>query len=117
MTKKGKDQYEDFYERAYTDIDIDKIYEEGGSLNISNFMQSSKKHIKDKGYFKVLKYNVKKRKWTVGGLLWDRYFKDEKITQNVVNRIIVKTGERFTFRGKVYKGGAYVPKTYFTKKG
>lgn len=112
MTKKGKDTYEDFYERAFTTVDIDKIYEEGGSVNISNFMKTAKENIKDKGYFKVLKYKVKGRKWTVGGLMWDRYFRDENITQNKIDRIIVRTGHRFEFRGKTYKGGMFVPKAY-----
>ena len=120
MTKKGKDQYEDFYERAFLTVDIDKIYEEGGAISIQNFFNASKNNIKDKEYYKALKYKVSKAKkykdWTLGGMLWDRYFKDERLTQNKINRIIVKKGESFIFKGTTYKGGMFVPKDYIIKR-
>jgi len=118
MPKKNvEDQYEDFYERAFSDVDIDKIYEEGGAINISNFMSAAKDNIKDAGYFRVLKYTVKKtqRYRSVGGLLWERYFKDENIRKNVKDRVIVNTGKKFEFEGKEYKGGMFVPKSYLVK--
>ena len=109
------DKYRDFYKRAFTDIDIDKIFEEGGQTSITNFKQLSKQHIKDTGYWNAM-FGREKESKILGKQIFSNFFEDDRITQNVNDRIIVRTGKTINFAGKIRKGGQFLPKAYFLRR-
>lgn len=105
--KKKVDKYEDFYDRAFDEYDIDEILKEGGSVSLKNFMDSSKDNTKDKGYWDAM---FKSGKGILGAEIYKRYFRSEGVTINKRKRFIVKKGNRIDFGGKTYRGGMFVPK-------
>lgn len=116
MTKKGKDHYEDFYERAFSRQDVDEIYAAGGGSSISKFMKVSSKNVDSKGYISAMKKRAKAGKhkgWTLGGIIWDKFFKDGNITQTKTDRVVFAKGFKKEIKGKEYKGGMFVPQSYF----
>lgn len=113
MSKKNKfDQYEDFWQRAFEEADIKDILAEGGQTSLHDFKQSSKKHIKEAGYWKAMFGKQEK----LGKKIYDLFFSDENIARNKNNRLIVATGKSIEFEGKLRKGGQFLPKKYFEQK-
>ena len=110
--------YEDFYERTFKDhqILLNEIYNEGGSTSLNKFKETSKGKISS-GYYEAMFERKKvKQKDKLGTEIFERFIKKENITLNSKNRIIVRTGYKFQFGNKTYKGGMYVPKQYFTRR-
>lgn len=114
--KQRLDSYADFYDRAFSTVDVESILEEGGSESLETFKEKSKgKTPKD---FHDVMFNRKKVKQrdSLGQEIWARFFRNEHITKNRIGRIIVRTGESFKFKGKIYKGGQFVPKAFLARR-
>ena len=109
----SKEKYEDFYQRAFMDADIDAILEAGGGLNYNNFVIASKNNIKDSDYHKAM---VQCR---LGGEIFKRYFAQEgfqAIQTPRGQRIQIKKGYSYELEGKKYKAGQFAPKQLYKKR-
>ena len=120
--EKRIEKYEDFYNRSFSTADIDEIYEKGGGASLEDFKTISKGKTSDRGYWEAM-FNrpVKKdgkttRSEKLGKEIYGRFFQNETITKNKIGRVIVRTGQKATFKGKVYKGGMFLPKAFLTRK-
>ena len=113
--EKRLEKYEDFYKRAFTDADIEDIFENGGQLSLSNFRKRSKDHVKESGYWDAM-FGREKESKTLGKQIFKHFFEDERITQNVNSRIIVRKGQSVNFGGKVRTGGQFLPRAFFKRK-
>lgn len=115
--RKRLEKYEDFYERAFSEADVNKIYKEGGGISYDSFKTESRGRTKNKDYYETM-FNRKKvkRKDKLGFEIFKRFFAQQRITQNRAKRIIVRTGYKFQFRGKIYKGGMFVPRAYLARR-
>jgi len=129
LTKKGEDPYEDFYERAFSDVDVQKILEAGGFQSIKAFFQESKGHTKNNDYWKamwqhpkrkeitgVYYWNRAKEKKTLGRCIYEKFFEQQDLTLNSAKRVIVAKGYTIKHSGKTYKGGMFVPKSLIQKR-
>lgn len=106
MAKK-LDDYEDFYQRTFTEADVNEILKAGGGVNYQEFKSSSKSVI-NKDYWKVMD---KKKK--LGQTVFDRYFDLGKLARlNKRGRKIVQKGKTIIHKGRKYKGGQFLPKEF-----
>lgn len=114
---KRADDYTDFYERFTATIDIDEFLEEGAGASFQNFRDlSSKKG--DAGYHKVM-FNRRVKAGTsskLGEEIWHRFVKDGRIAVDNKGRLHLGKGLTETHRGKIYKGGNYLPKTILARR-
>ncbi len=122
LKQKEVDKYEDFYERAFTNANIDEILAKGGGAEFQTFKSESKTNTKNLDMWNAMfnreiKPNGKKRKVnTLGQAIFLRYFEDGQITQNKANKTIVRTGEKIEWKDKIYKGGQFLPKSYLARR-
>ncbi len=111
------ERYEDFYSRAFTDVDVEEILSQGGGASLEAFQEKSKGNIKSADFHKVMFEREKvTKKNSLGTEMWERFFRNEDITQNVRGRIITRKGHTFEFRGKTYKGGQFVPRAFLARR-
>ena len=117
MPKRGVDQYSDFFERAFSERDIEEILEEGGQTSLGNFKKISRDKNRDNGFWEAM-FNKKNKsaRGNLGTKIFQKFFEDGQVTVNKAERIIVRTGEKTTFKGKTYKGGQFLPKDFFKRK-
>jgi len=123
MSKKIKleqrlERYEDFYNRAFSTVDVDKILKEGGGANLEEFKQQSRgattQEYHDVMFNRILKTGKTSDK--LGKNIFARFFEMENITKNKANRLIVRTGTTLTFKGKTFKGGQFIPTLALAKR-
>ena len=110
MSRSRVEAYEDFYERAFSTVDITKIFEEGGGLSFNNFFQASKDNIKNGDYHRSMFES------RLGQKIFKVFFRSDDLTQNRANKAIVRSGFRIDFRGKLYKGGQFIPKSLIQER-
>lgn len=114
--KKAKiNSYIAFYDRAFETKDIDEILEQGGQTSLENFKQVSKKSVRNLDYWNAM-FNTGKVKGNLGKEMFERFFKNESVTQNSLGRVVIRAGKSIKFRDKTYKGGQFVPKDYFARR-
>jgi len=118
LSKKDEDSYEDFYERTFNKVNIDKILEQGGGADFQTFKQEAKGNIQidlwNAMFDRTVKGKVKSQ--NLGQAMFLRRFEDGQITVNKSQRVVVRTGERIDFNEKVYKGGQFLPKSYLSRR-
>lgn len=111
--------YEAFFNRTFDSQDVDKILEEGGGINFNKFKEATTANTKSADLQKAMFQNKRKDGTTsdkLGKNIFARFFEDENITVNVRGRIIVRTGQTLTFKGKLFKGGMFLPKLALAKR-
>lgn len=106
------DSYSNFYKRTFSDVDIEKILEEGGQSSLANFKQVSKTNTKSMDYWNAMF----EKRGNLGKEIFKRYVENGNVAQNRIGKLIVRTGSKFDFGGKTYKGGQFIPRTYFTRR-
>ena len=111
------ERYEDFYGRAFSVVDVEDILKEGGSADLSSFEDATRGKTPSGFHEAMFKRKVKgETSNKLGKEIFRRFFENERITRNKVGRIITRTGVTFTFKGKTYKGGSFVPRSFLARR-
>ena len=61
-------------------------------------------------------FGSEKESAKLGNQIYKRFFEDDRITQNVNDRLIVRKGSTINFSGKIRKGGQFLPKSFLLRK-
>jgi hypothetical protein len=109
--------YTTFYKRSFSDLDVEKMLEEGGQTSLSNFRQVSKGRTKNRDYWDVMFNNPNtKSRDALGKEIFKRFIENGSIGVNKLNRLIVRKGAKLSFDGKNYRGGQFLPKRYIARR-
>jgi len=124
------DKYNNFFDRAFTENEIQDILDEGGATSFQNFKIVSKKKMGNRAMYDAM-FNftgrdkvVRESKYSrLGEAIYQLFpkdtrfeFKKIKYKSYSVERIAVKRGEKIKYLNKSYKGGNFLPNSFFYKK-
>lgn len=117
MSKKDRfSDYEDYYQRAFEEKDIDELLKDGAFFEYDTFKKSAKKNVKQGYYSPMFDNKSTKKPDVLGKKIFELFFEKRNITRNKSNRLIVAKGQSFTYNNKTYKGGMFIPKDYFKSR-
>jgi ASC-1-like (ASCH) protein len=113
--EKKIEDYEDFYQRAFTETDVEEIYQEGGSADLDTFKDVSRVRCKNQDYWKAMFEREGVSKPTkLGTKMFEIFFADERLRKIKTGRIqFVKGMTPFVFEGKLRRPGQFPPKSYY----
>ena len=119
MAKRSKKErlnsYIAFFDRAFSDQNIEDIISNGGSSSLYNFKEVSKDKTKNLDYWNAL-FNQKKGNGdNLGKEIYKRFIEDQRVNKNARGRMIVRKGSVIDFNNKAYKGGQFIPRDYFAR--
>jgi len=136
MSRKAETSYTRFFENAFTEQDLDELIQEGGATSFENFKEKSRKHVKEREYwdrmfngrFKGRDGKERPSKFNrLGKAIYSRYVEGRQARDIFVWQEIrretktgfttyrirrVSKGSRIEFRGRLYKGGMFLPRDY-----
>jgi len=126
------EKYSNFFQRSFTEANIQEILDNGGGISYENFKEVAKDRM-DKSMFEVAFEN----KWTskrdgvirsskfhsLGDAVYELFPKKNRIEFRKIKyrtyeseRLSVKKGERIIYNNKEYRGGRFLPKSFYYKK-
>ena len=131
LSKDKSSSYNRFFVNAFAEIEIDEIVEAGGSESKDNFERISESKMKKKDYWDKMfaksftgkDSRVRKSKFQgLGTAIYENYIKDLKPRAEIRKYTrgsksydigVVPKGKTFNIQGKEYKGGRFLPKSYW----
>lgn len=134
VSKSQAEKYNSFYKRTFAEGDIDDLLEQGGGESLNNFKVVSKELIKDQGYYDAMfpskcptfvgrdgKVRESKLSGRLGEIVFGMLPADQRVELRTIHgkktdyqRGVVKSGKSLTFSGKKYRGGQFIPKSFFS---
>ena len=111
------ERYEDFYRRAFEDVDVDELFAKGASTSENAFKDATKGKLPTGFHDAMFKRKVKdKISDKLGSEIFHRFFKHENVVLNKSGRLIMRAGFTRTLKEKTYKGGQFVPLEFFARR-
>jgi hypothetical protein len=140
MKVKGKvidsaqaEKYNNFYERAFSEQEIEDMLNEGAGVSYQNFKVVANERMERREFYDVMFENTWRSKrdgvvrsskfHNLGEAIYELFpketrveFKTIKYKSVSVERLRVKGGEKIKYQNKSYRGGQFLPKGFYYKK-
>lgn len=104
------DSYNDYFSRAYKDVDLETFRKTGAMNSFSDFRASSKTAIDNTYYNVMFDKSAKNYNENLSKAVFDKIVKHQQIGVNSAKKLYLKAGQKISYNNKEYRGGQFLPK-------